>query len=321
MAGPGSTRPLFLGVELLRATTKGARTTATNVGDLLDSEPSVDLIHNIAKVALDLFYAGLQCPAYFHGLEQALRDEPPPFGTAEYGMIYRSLSVEPRWMAVSLITNAEREGDGAKRLWSLAACSPVAKHQRLLKRHACDESRHALLYLTLLDLSFPGIVSPEFRAELRQLSPGFAMHQILSPVPGSPYAKAPTVDDFLQMNIAEIRTAIHHLLQRPALSLHCPPASQPNIRRINDSLLRDELRHIAYTAILIQECAQKGDEAILSDLFRTRFRHFNAITTEELGNNVYDCSVACCAKRPSCRAKASDPMPEQALYQIGVNSH
>ena len=36
-------------------------------------------------------------------------------------------------MAKSLITNAEREGDGSTRLWSLAACAPNTEHKQLLK--------------------------------------------------------------------------------------------------------------------------------------------------------------------------------------------
>lgn len=293
--------------------------TVTNVSALLDTLPSLNLIRDIARVALEEFYPDAACENYIAGLDSALRDEPPPFGAEEYGVIYRSLAIEPRWMAVSLITNAEREGDGATRLWSLAACSQSAEHRDLLKRHACDESRHALIYLALLDLSFPGSVSREFRAELRQLSPGFAMHQELYPVPGSPYAKAPTLDDFLQMNIAEIRTAIHHTLQRATLALHCPPANLSAITRLHDSLLRDELRHIAYTAVLIEKYAQQLDAVKVASLFGIRMSHFNAITTNELGNNVYDCSVACCARNPTCRAKASGPATEPALYQIGTN--
>lgn len=284
---------------------------------LLGREPSADLIRSIAEVAVRLHYPGLECPRYFAGLDLALRDEPPPFGTSEYGLIYRSLSVEPEWMAVSLITNAEREGDGSKRLWSLAACSVDERQQHLLKRHACDESRHSLIYLSLLDLAFPGAVSPEFRAELRQLSPGFTMRQDLFPVPGSPYAKVPTIDDFLQMNIAEIRTAIHHTMQRPALAGHCPPENQDKITKLHDALLTDELAHIAYTAVLVDEIGRDADPDRLHALFRRRFHDFNTITTEELGGNVFDCSVACCARRPTCRAKATDAAPAPVLHQIG----
>jgi hypothetical protein len=287
---------------------------------LLGHEPSADLIRTIAKVSLQLYNPGLACSVYLAGLDQALREEPPPFGTKEYGLIYRSLSVEPRWMAVSLVTNAEREGDGSRRLWSLAACSVDDRQRHLLKRHACDESRHALIYLTLLSLAFPGVVSPEFGTELRQLSPGFSMRMELFPVPGSPYAKVPTIDDFLQMNIAEIRTTIHHTMQRTALAEHCPAENLPKMTSLHDALLTDELRHIAYTAMLIDEIGQHADRARLDALFRKRLHDFNTITTEELGGDVFDCSVACCAKRPTCRARAGDASADagsvKVLHQI-----
>src|SRR5439155_10089979 len=110
---------------------------------------------------------------------------------------------------------------------------------------AVDESRHALAYLALLDLAFPGAVTPSFRSELNQLSPSFSMRQQFFAVDGSPYARTPSVDDFVQMNIAEIRMTIHHLLQRPALAMHCPRMNVPRITKILDALLRDELRHVA----------------------------------------------------------------------------
>lgn len=284
---------------------------------LLGREPSTELIRSIAEVAVHLRCPEVECSRYFTALDQAMRDEPPPFGTREYSLIYRSLSVEPRWMAVSLITNAEREGDGSRRLWSLAACSVDENQRALLKRHACDESRHALIYLALLNLAFPGAVSREFNTELRQLSPGFTMRVDLFPVPGSPYAKVPTIDDFLQMNIAEIRTAIHHTMQRPMLAGHCPPEHLTKITKLHDALLTDELNHIAYTAMLIEEIGRNADPGRLSALFRKRLHDFNTITTEELGGNVFDCSVACCARRPTCRARAGDPAP--VLHQIGMS--
>jgi hypothetical protein len=282
---------------------------------LLGREPSVELIESIATVALRLNYPDGEFPRYLTGLGRALRQEPPPFGTAEYRVIYQSLSAESRWMAVSLLRNAEREGDGSKRLWSLAACSIDQQQQQLLKRHACDESRHALIYLALLNLAFPGAVSHEFGIELRQLSPGFSMRMELFPVPGSPYAKVPTIDDFLQMNIAEIRTAIHHTMQRAALAGHCPPENLARITQLHDALLMDELSHIAYTGMLVDRIGAGVDPERLAALFRRRLHDFNAITTGELGDNVYDCSVACCARNPTCRAKA--PSAEPVLHQIG----
>jgi len=275
-----------------------------DVGDLLNAEESNARVAAIARMAL--FQSRLRdgCPNYFSALDRALEDEPPPFGTKTYSDLYRSASSDARWMAVSLMTNAEREGDGAKRLWSLSACSSNKEEQQLLKAHAVDESRHALFYLALLDLAFPEITEPSFRLELQKLSPRYSMRMELFAVDGSPYAKEPSIDDFIQMNIAEIRTTIHHLMQRSALAVHSSVKNRDGIKMILDALLHDELRHVAYTAGLIERLAQSATPPDLLSLFRKRLRDFNEITSEELGNRAFDCSVECCAKRPHCRSKA-----------------
>lgn len=280
-----------------------------DVDALLNTDLASGRVALAARVAISTCSPGTECPIYLEALETALEEEPPPFDTVAYADIYDEASTSPRWMAVSLITNAEREGDGAKRLWSLAACSDDTDVQRLLKQHAVDESRHALFYLALLDLTFPGATDPTFRADLNNLSPHFNLKQTLSPVPGSPYAKKPTIDDFLQMNIAEIRTTIHHIMQRPAISRHCGPDRQERVTKIQTSLLGDELKHVAYTAVLIEQIASGLSMDRVARLFRQRFRDFNRITMEELGEGVFDCSVACCAKRQWCRAKAPESAP------------
>lgn len=275
-----------------------------DVQGLLTADPSSGRVALAARVALAQATPPLECPIYCAAIDRALKEEPPPFDTQQYADTYRGASADVRWMAISLITNAEREGDGAKRLWSLAACADDGDEKPLLKSHAIDESRHALYYLTILDLTFPTVVAPSFRAELNKLSPGFSVHHPLVPVEGSPYAKKPSLDDFLQMNIAEIRTTIHHIMQRPAIAQHCSDSRRSRIGSIQDALLRDELRHVAYTADLIERRARRVNAGDVADLFRQRFRDFNRITTEELGATVFDCSVACCAKRPWCRSKA-----------------
>lgn len=280
-----------------------------DVDTLLSTDLSSGRVALAARVALSRCSPDFECPIYFEALEKALEEEPPPFDTARYAEIYAESSVAARWMAISLITNAEREGDGAKRLWSLAACTDDAHVQQQLKRHAVDESRHALLYLALLDLTFPGAAQPAFREELNKLSPRFTLKQELAAVPGSPYAKKPTIDDFLQMNIAEIRTTIHHIMQRPALSRHCSPAQQKRVTSIQDSLLGDELKHVAYTAVLIEHIAGGRPWERVSGLFRQRFRDFNRITMNELGEGVFDCSVSCCTKHGWCRARATEHAP------------
>ncbi|MGO4716207.1 hypothetical protein [Bradyrhizobium sp. 2TAF24] len=275
-----------------------------NVGDLLSADAEPARVERVAITALADGGIHDLCPSYLAALRRALADEPPPFGTRAYSELYRDAASDARWLAISLMTNAEREGDGAKRLWSLAACSTDTDHRRQLKEHAVDESRHALFYLALLDFAFPGLTEPSFRLALRQLSPRYALDTELVPVSGSPYAKPPTIDDFIQMNIAEIRTAIHHLMQRPALAAHAPAENFAGMQPILDALLRDELRHVAYTAALIERLAHSPVRPDVTAMVRKRLRDFNAITTEELGQVAFDCSVSCCEKRPHCRAKA-----------------
>lgn len=292
-----------------------------DVKALLGADASGGRVALAARVALCRANPPLKCPVYCAAMDVALEEEPPPFDTAAYAEIYRTASMDVRWMAVSLITNAEREGDGAKRLWSLAACSDDADEKQRLKNHAIDESRHAIYYLAMLDLTFPNLVAPSFRLELQKLSPGFSADQRLAPIDGSPYAKIPSLDDFLQMNIAEIRTTIHHIMQRPALARHCSQSSLRRIAAIQDTLLRDELHHVAYTAELIERRARGVNSDELSSLFLQRFRDFNRITTEELGATVFDCSVSCCAKRPGCRSKAPSLTALEAAQSLGGSGH
>jgi len=255
---------------------------------LIDADLTVDQVAEIAKVALAERSPGNSFPNYMHALESALRTSPPPFGAPEYRQVFRSVASDGEWMAQSLIVNSEREGDGATRLWSMAAFAPNEHEKQLLKRHAIDESGHSLGYLRLLDLVFPGAVTPKFRKELDQLSPHYALGQEPAPVEGSPYARVPSLDDYIQMNIAEIRTTIHHIMQREALAEYCPEENVRRMRATLDMLMRDELSHVAYTAELIEAKSSEVGLEQLVHMFDRRLGDFNEITRAELGENVFD---------------------------------
>jgi hypothetical protein len=92
---------------------------------------------------------------YRDALITACRKAPPPFGTKAYGKIYRDVAKDPSWMAVSLIQNAQGEGEGSQHLWDLAASTPDVRVAAQVKQHAIDESRHAKAYAAMLDLAFP----------------------------------------------------------------------------------------------------------------------------------------------------------------------
>ena len=58
------------------------------------------------------------------------------------------------------------------------------------------------------------------------------------------------------------------------------------MRRILESLLVDETRHIAYTARLIERAAQESGVEQVMDLTRERVRDFNEITDDEVTSRV-----------------------------------
>lgn len=236
------------------------------------------------------FGATAPLPVYERALTRACKAAPPPYGQAAYGDLYREAATDATWLAISLVTNAEREGDGATRLWSLAACTEDPSLAAELKRHAIDESNHSRMYLRLADLAFPDAIAPEFRAQLKALSPGYTRTLEPAAVAGSPFSHAISLDDLIQMNIAEIRTTVHHLLQRPMLLEHAAPSRRGTIVRLLDTLLRDEVAHVAYTAKLIERhVPQVGPEAVMR-LFAERLQDFNDVTRSELQRQVFDVS-------------------------------
>jgi hypothetical protein len=225
-------------------------------------------------------------PSYRRALVSACEKYPPAFGKKAYADFYRRQARNPDYVALSLATNAQGEGDGAEHLWDLAASTPDREVARQIQQHAIDEARHSRGYVTLLELIFPRQVDARLVARLKKLSPGYTHKSPLKANKRSAYARAATVDEFIQMNIAEMRTRVQHLFQRPVLLRYTRPAQRARVRRILDSLLRDETHHIAYTARLIERAAQSAGAARVVDLMHERMRDFNEITEGDLARGL-----------------------------------
>lgn len=239
----------------------------------------------VAATTIDALraYGIPELPTYDAVLAAACDAFPPPFGEKEYGDIYSSSACDPDWVALSLLTAAQSEGEGARHLWDMAACTLDPEIARQMQQHAIDEARHSRLYVTLLGLIFPEVADAKLRRRLARLSPGYTRNSPLVPAVGSPYAYPATVDELIQMNIAEIRTRIYHLLQRPVLlERYCKPDQHPRVQQILDWLLADETGHIAYTARLIEREAQSSGSELVAKLMRERVKDFNEVTTQEL---------------------------------------
>jgi hypothetical protein len=245
-------------------------------------------MNTLARVTIEALreHGVPELPTYERALVAACTAFPPPFGRKEYGDLYRSSASDPDWVALSLVTAAQSEGEGARHLWDMAACTPDAEVARQMQQHAIDEARHSRGYVTLLGLIFPEAADDELRTRLGALSPGYTGNSLLVPAAGSPYAYPATVDELIQMNIAEIRTRIYHLMQRPVLLDRYCKAQRPRVRQLLDWLLFDETQHIAYTARLIDRAAEASGGEQVIELMRERVKDFNEITEEEVANRT-----------------------------------
>ncbi len=241
------------------------------------SELTIEALNKSGKESLEK-YAG--------SLRAACELYPPPFGMAWYGEKYRQVACDPMWLANSLIANAAKEGEGSQKLWKLAGRTGDSSVVEKIRCHAIDESRHARLYIAMLNIAFPDAVEGELHSNLYDLSPGYTAKDSPKVMPPAPNASV--LDELIQMNIGEIRTRIHQLLLRPVILAHCPLDGRGRLKRVLSSLLNDETRHIEYTARLIEQAAAQGSADFVYQTMRDRLAEFNQITLDEVGELNFD---------------------------------
>ena len=220
-------------------------------------------------------------PWYARTLRAACRSSPPVFGAAWYGDRYRMLATDPRWVAESLLHNAAKEAQGSRELWDLAGRAKDPEVAVAVRNHAVDESRHARMYVAILDLAFPGALSPAGRYAVRGLAPRYGDRE--SPPRRAPLTPRRLLDALIQVNLGEIKTRVNQLLLTPILTAYAPRASRRRLMRILQALLRDETRHVAYTAHFIEQALAGGQHVFVMTTMRRRLALLNRITESEIG--------------------------------------
>jgi hypothetical protein len=224
-------------------------------------------------------------PGYERSLRVACTASPPPFGMGWYGDRFRALAIDPRWLAMSLIDNAAKEGAGSKKLWRLAGRTRDAEIAEQIRRHAVDESRHALVYIAMLQTAFPGAVSGAVGHALADLSPRYRLRD--RPRRRGAASRRRVLDELIQMNLGEIRTRINQLLLAPMITGFCPRSGKRRLRRMLGSLMDDETRHIGYTACLIERAITEEGERFVHRTMARRLAEFNRMTLDEVGGGAY----------------------------------
>lgn len=234
-----------------------------------------------------------QLPNYEAALKDACESCPPPFGMAEYGDLFRESASDPAWFAGSLVANSLAEGDGSRRLWDLSRKTANRRISDFVKIHSIDEARHAHWYMAITNLVFPNSIDPKLHESAQDLIPRFGASSTDPARERSPFAHDVTLDDLIQMNIAEIRTRIHHMLQRPLLVEFCQPSNRPMLVALLDRLLLDETKHIQYTARLIEEFTRQRKGGDVRCLMRDRMLDFNRLTEDEMNKKEFPSCANC----------------------------
>ncbi|MCX4241591.1 hypothetical protein [Paraliomyxa miuraensis] len=238
---------------------------------------------SLAETILDAMKDGgvEPLPQYAACLRDAFAAAPPPFERPWYGKKFFRLAKNKQWLAESLVGNSNKEGIGSRSLWRLAGCAADERIADLVRLHAIDESRHALLYVSLLDMTFA--ITPEIKSRLQEHSPRFGKKDRPERAVET-QSEWRTLDELIQMNIGEIRTRVNQTLFRPALLGYAVEEHHEPVGKVMDRLLADETAHIAYTARLLEEAMSAGKGAFVRDTMKKRLSQFNDITHNEVGS-------------------------------------
>jgi hypothetical protein len=211
----------------------------------------------------------------------------PPFIQAWYGDRYRDFAIAPEWLARSLVANAEKEADGARKLYEIARSSTRFSFSAEILSHAEDEARHARMYISMLGLIFPDALDAESRSAILR---SFPVHADEAAKVGGPKPRALEIlmDEIVQMNIGEIRTRLHQMLLQPIALAICPAPNSITLKNVLRRIYDDEGRHILYTACILERLANDGWSEKIHSLYRHRLDDFSRITLAEVGVGQFD---------------------------------
>lgn len=226
---------------------------------------------------------GEEYPHYFECLFRAFDEFDPVFSRERYAEFFYHCAGVPGWLANTLLANANVESDGSAKLlglWEQLEHGNFA--ERDVWEHARDEAGHSRIFVSLAGLVFPELGDPLLQG----------IRKGLIRIPRSLEKKAATInqplllDHLVQMNLGEIRTRVHMHLFAPVLFAIARPEHKTRVEEIVTRLHADEVRHIGYTARLLELACQNGDRELISGLFRRRLHDFHCLTVRQTEGTV-----------------------------------
>lgn len=246
------------------------------------------MMNNLASLVMDNLrdITAYEFPRYARILDHSFCAAPPPFSMNWFGRHYFELARDPEWFANSLVANSALEGYGSTQIWNFSTRMHQDEYIDAVQQHALDESRHSTMFVSMLHLTFPGLMmdagteerirrqqprySPDRLPEARRLAPEHRM------------SSEDSINELVGVHLTEIRALVLQYLLRSVIEVYAPASSQKRIAMCCASLIRDEARHIDYTARIFDAIASQGHTDLLIDLFEKRVREFNDLTMVEL---------------------------------------
>jgi hypothetical protein len=240
------------------------------------AEASVEELLESVRDAVDR-----DLPFYSAMVRNAVLHIDPVFYRPRYTEFFWHCAATVRgWLPSVLIANAGAEAAGSEKLWKLwQAVDYNGEVEHDLIRHAYDESRHSRLFVKLVGRAFPSALSQQDLSALATSLPDVRKRTKTKTSPS--VAEALLIDHLLQMNVGEIRTRVHMQLIGPAIFAFAPGDGRDWVEGTIFGLLADEVRHIAYTASLLEDWAIEGAGAEMASLFEERLSDFSRITVEQ----------------------------------------
>lgn len=212
-------------------------------------------------------------------LEDAAREEPLACSTPLYSKMHRKASASGQWTVLSLLRRASREAVAARRLWERATACGDPEMRQQLKQEAVDRSVQVPMTLSLIDVVFPGAVSPQFREDLQALAPEYTVDQ---PLPDQDESSQPVSPaEVALLNLDGLRKTLLNDLQRTAMVQDWLLDDRPRAAAILDAFELDHRHQVSWTARWLERAVDASKLDDLPGLMVRCFRSFNRATMEE----------------------------------------
>jgi hypothetical protein len=226
-------------------------------------------------------YVDDDLPHYTDSLRGAFLETEPVFTRTQYAeFFWHCASTVPGWLPQVVLANADAESQGSAKLLSMWKC--IQSNDFVADQvmdHAKDESRHSRIFLRMTGYAFPNIVPDPVLNALSSTLPDVRNKTHLKG--GQAFSDNVILDQLIQMNIGEIRTRLHMFLLAPIILAFTPQESRRTVRRLLRGLVQDEVRHIGYTARLVETWAETGNRDLIHSLYAARIHDFHKLTVDE----------------------------------------